>query len=161
MVVRHTDRKPTISVRAWFFLTLPIFEAHHTYLSSLVLVLSRRATLAYPAPRTWWYRRGVSPTSREPRPDPDRAQLSTPRPVFCTQRSVKGGGRGWKFVSVSSPDTRTRHQTHNSINRLTKLDEDDVRDSDMEEYVGVRGAATENPPHVTKAGTVVDQWETW
>jgi len=62
--------------------------------------------------------------------------------------------------SVSSPDTRTRHQTHNSINRLTKLDEDDVRDSDMEEYVGVSGAATENPPHVTKAGTVVDQWET-
>jgi len=47
--------------------------------------------------------------------------------------------------SVSSPDTATRHQTPCSINRLTKLEEDDVPDSDMEEYVGVGSAATENP----------------
>jgi len=70
-------------------------------------------------------------------------------------RAVCGGrGPGWKFVSVSSPDTGTGHQTPRSINRQTKLEEDDVPDSDMEEYVGVSTAATENP-HVTKRGTSV------
>jgi len=56
--------------------------------------------------------------------------------------------------SVSSPDTGTGHKTPRSINRQTKLEEDDVPDSDMEEYVGVSTAATENP-HVTKRGTSV------
>jgi len=44
--------------------------------------------------------------------------------------------------------------THTDINRQTKFEEDDVPDSDMEEYVGVSAAATENP-HVTKRGKPV------